>query len=266
VSFDPVKTPVNSAHECYSRGVHTQNKQAGLKLTTVKNSQKNLWKTPVLGLVALLLLWGGVSLYQTVMEIGPEGTLSLLWPKSQHHVPTVRLEKQPVYQVKKRQELLGVQVSRVISKQQPEEFLILDGLSPNVVNGVFGKNIDRFWANQMANHLVKLRSAETEASSAGSSIGGSGNVKIEVQDVRTLKTGFIQQGKQQLPYWNIQIQFQLSNENQPRYYQASVVRYPKPNGKKDSNETVVVGYAAKGAFQQNLVADLLQHLEFTSKP
>lgn len=165
---------------------------------------------------------------------------------------TVRLSEQPVYKIKKKQEVLGVSVLRIVSKQQPEEFLVLEGVSRPLVDKVYGKKPDLVWANLMANQLLKLRQSGD----------GSSPISVEVQGVKTLRSGVITQHKKEFPYWQLEVQFKLSNENAPRAYQAAVVRNIRPAQLKGEKDTLLVGYAQKEAFQKELVADLMNHLRF----
>lgn len=85
---------------------------------------------------------------------------------------------------------------------------------------------------------------------------------MDVQGVKTLNAGFIQQKKQQFPYWQLEVIFKLSNENAPRAYQAAVVRNIHPAQTAGEKDTLVVAYAQKEAFQKSLVSDLMTHLRF----
>ena len=190
-------------------------------------------------------------MYSVVSELGPAGLLP-----GKHlstNLPAVRLKEQPVYKVKKKQEVLGVQVVRIISKQQPEEFLVVDGVSRKLVDQVYGKKPDLVWANLMANQLMKLRQPGD---------GDASPISVEIQNVKTLHAGVIQKDKQALPYWQLEVRFKLSNESEPRYYEAGVVRNARVEEPRDGRDTLVVGYAQKEAFQKELVADLMNHLSF----
>jgi hypothetical protein len=165
---------------------------------------------------------------------------------------TVRLSEQPVYKIKKKQEVLGVNVLRIVSKRQPEEFLLLEGVSRPLVDRVYGKKPDLVWANLMANQLLKLRQSGD----------GSSPVTVDVQGVKTLHSGVITQHKQVFPYWQLEVQFKLSNETAPRAYQAAVVRNIRPAQADSGKDTLLVGYAQKEAFQKELVADLMNQLRF----
>ncbi len=169
---------------------------------------------------------------------------------------TVRLLEQPVYKIKKKQELLGVNVLRIISKRQPEEFLVLDGVSRSMVDKVYGKEPDLAWANLMANQLIKLRQSGD----------GSLPITVNVQGVKTLDAGLIQHLQEQYPYWQLEVQFKLSNESSPRAYQAGVIRHIQAgqpdSGTGSGKDTLVVGYAQKEAFQKDLLLDLMTHLQF----
>ncbi|MCE3234692.1 MAG: hypothetical protein K0Q50_872 [Vampirovibrio sp.] len=216
-----------------------------------KRAMKKRSKLALAGLAALLAV-GGLWVYSTVSELGPAGLIP-----GQHFtsdVPSVRLKEQPVYKVKKKQEVLGVQVVRIISKQQPEEFLVVDGVSRKLVDQVYGKKPDLVWANLMANQLMKLRQPGDG--------GDTSPISVEIQNVKTLNAGVINKNKQALPYWQLEVRFKLSNEDAPRYYQAGVVRNARSEDQPDGRDTLVVGYAQKEAFQKELVADLMNHLSF----
>jgi hypothetical protein len=207
-----------------------------------------------LGLVGILLaVLAGVRLYGTLSEVGFMGVLPGANGNSIHN--HVHLQDQPVYKIKKKQELLGVNVIRIISKQQPEEFLVLDGVSRKLVDHIYGQTPDLAWANLMANQLLKLRQPGD---------GDASPVSVEVQSIKTLSAGVITRQKQRLPYWQLEVQFKLSNESEPRFYEAGVVRTGTTvqNGPSGELDTLVVGYAQKEAFQKELVADLMNHLSF----
>lgn len=194
----------------------------------------------------LLLLAGGGWLYATLSEVGLTGLMHQILPKPSH--AGVQLKEQPVYRIKKSQELLGMSVARIISSRQPEEFLVVDGVSRKMVDSVYGKEVDLAWANLMANQFLKLREHGEESSP----------VSVDVQTVKTLKTGSIERDGRQLPYWQVEVRFKLSNEDQPRAYSAGVIRH----GGRGDNDTLIVGYAQKEAFEQALLADVLNHLDF----
>jgi len=217
----------------------------------VKPARKLLgWLVVIL--VLLIMGW----IYSIVSEVGLPGLLALLpHAAGSHSQSKLRLIDQPVYKVKRKQEVLGVSVLRIVSKQQPEEFLVLEGVPRPLVDKVYGKPPDLAWANVMAKQLLKLRQVGE----------GSPDVSVDVQGVKTLNAGVIRQKKRQLPYWQLEVQFKLSNEQAPRAYQAAVVRNLDPTPKNKDEDTLVVGYAQKEAFQKELVADLMNHLRFTAQ-
>ena len=204
--------------------------------------------------VLVLFLLGGAWFYSIVSEVGWMGLFPASGKSSVHE--TVRLSAQPVYKIKKKQEVLGVNVLRIISKRQPEEFLVLDGVSRSMVDRVYGKQPDLVWANLMANQLLKLRQSGD----------GSSPITVDVQGVKTLNSGLIKHHQKQYPYWQLEVQFKLSNESSPRAYQAAVVRhvqFSQADGAPDNGkDTLVVGYAQKEAFQKDLLPDLMTHLQF----
>ncbi len=206
------------------------------------------WFLVAAGLTALTLVVSG--LYGQLTEVGWQGFL----PGGSKSASTIKLKAQPVYQVKKKLDLLDMQVIRVISKQQPQEFLILDGVSSGLVDKVFAKTVDLGWINLMANQFLRLRE------------GGEGSgkpVSVEVQELRTLSQGDIEDGTGKLPYWHLEIRFKLSNEPNSRYYQAGIVRHANGQSLKASDkDTLLVGYAQKEAFQKALIADLMTQLSF----
>jgi len=206
------------------------------------------------GWSALILLFlGGYWIYSQVSEVGWMGMLGLLPHSAEQTEQTnVRLAEQPVYKIKKKQALLGVKVLRIVSKQQPEEFLVLEGVPRHIVNGVYGKPPTLYWANRMANQLLKLRQVGEDGSP----------ISVDVQNVKTIKSGVIQQKKQSFPYWQLEVQFKLSNETAPRAYEAAIIRNIEPSAADSAKETLLVGYAQKEAFQKELVADLMTHLRF----
>lgn len=197
------------------------------------------------GLIGMsLLIFGGWHLFKMVSESGLPGLFS-----SGRKPAVVQLKPQAVYEVKSKQQLLGVEVIRIISRRQPEEFLVLDRVPTALVNSMYGKKVNLSWANTVAGQFMKLRQTSEEQASP---------VSVDIQNVKTLEAGTIRQTNQELPYWQIEIQFKLSNENQPRFYNAGVIR----QSNRDETEALVVGYAQKEAYQPELVADLLDHLNF----
>lgn len=200
--------------------------------------------------IALLIAMGGFWLYSQLSEVGLTGLLGRVPHNDQ---PAVRLSPQSVYKVKKKQALLGVNVLRIISRQQPEEFLVLEGVPRPMVDRIYGKPPELPWAKLMANQLLKLRESGEESSP----------VSVDVQAVKTVKSGVISQQRKRLPYWQLEVRFQLSNEDAPRAYEAVVVRNFRPEEQTDSaKETLLVGYAQKEAFQQELVVDLMNNLRY----
>lgn len=105
----------------------------------------------------------------------------------------------------------------------------------------------------MANQFLKLREAGD---------GDSAPVSVEIQDLKTLQAGAIQQDKKQLPYWHLEIRFKLSNEPNSRYYQAGIIRNVVPPLHHAGQETLLIGYAQKEAFQKQLISDLMDKLIF----
>ncbi len=221
-----------------------------MKSTTQRKTGKRVWLPLGLAL-GLFLLAGGIWLYNTISELGPAGLLP--GHNAATAMPPIRLKEQRIYRVKKKQELMGVQVIRIISKQQPEEFLVVDGVSRKLVDRIYGKQPDLVWANLMANQLMKLRQPGD---------GEPSSVSVEIQSVRTLNAGTLQRNRQAFPYWQLEVRFKLSNESEPRYYEAGVVRNARQEATEDGTDTLVVGYAQKEAFQKELVADLMKHLSF----
>jgi hypothetical protein len=201
--------------------------------------------------MAMLLVLGGFWLYSQLSEVGLMGMLP--HSASQDEQSAVRLAQQSVYRIKKKQSVLGVKVLRIISRQQPEEFLVLEGVPRPMVDRIYGKPPELSWARLMANQLLKLRESGEESSP----------ISVDVQAVKTVKSGVITQQQKRLPYWQLEVKFQLSNEDTPRAYEAAVVRNIRPEEKAGSaKETLLVGYAQKEAFQQELVVDLMNNLRF----
>jgi hypothetical protein len=218
-----------------------------LKHDRPKQAGKRSWK--LFGWsFALLALMGIAWLYSVLSEVGLDGLLR--HPATP--VSKISLARQNVYQIKKKQEVLGINVLRIVSRQQPEEFLVLEGVSRGLVDKIYGKHPDLVWANMMANQLIKLRQAGEDGSP----------VSVDVQGVKTLKSGTIQQKKKTYPYWQLEVQFKLSNESVPRAYDAAIIRNIQPEQTKSGKDTLLVGYAQKEAFQKELVADLMSNLRF----
>lgn len=211
-------------------------------------SAKRLFFTGLIGTSLLIIVsW---QAYKYVTEVGLPG----LFKATESTISNVHLKEQPIYQVKRKEQLLGIQVIRIISTQQPEEFLVLDRVPKNLVDSFYGKPIDLSWANTIANQFVKLREGGSQDSTS--------KISVDVQNVTTQKTRLLKRGNEKLPYWQVRVQFKLSNEQSPRYYSAGVIRkigHPQDQG----SESLVVGYAQTEAYQPELVADLMGHLEFT---
>ncbi len=202
----------------------------------------------LIGLISLVLL-AGLWLFNTLSEVGLEAFLT----GKGGHVSTVKLKSQPVYRVKKKLDLLGMKVIRIISKQQPQEFLILEGISSKLVDKVFAKEADLAWTNLMANQFLRLREAGE---------GDSSPVSVEIQSLKTLQHGTVERNKSTLPYWQLEIRFKLSNEPNSRYYQAGVIRNADTQTSSTGQETLLIGYAQKEAFQKQLITDLMDKLTF----
>lgn len=199
-------------------------------------------------IAALLLLVGGLKACLLLSEVGLEGVLPGRQAPRQSQV---LLTEQPVYKIKRKQEILGIHVTRIISRQQPEEFLVLEYVPAKLVGSVYGRGIDLAWANSIAGQLLRLRQSGEDGPPAS----------LEIQDVHTVGQGTLPNG---LPYWQIEIRFKLANESAPRYYQAVVVRNINADKVQETAkfETLVVGYAPKEAFDKALVSDLLHHVRF----
>jgi hypothetical protein len=209
-------------------------------------------------LALLVIIVGGFWLYNTLSEVGLTGLFKS--GNTTASAAAFRLKKQPVYQVKKKQDLLGINVVRIISRQQPEEFLVLDGISRRLVDKIYGRSVDLSWANLMANQLLRLRESGEDASP----------VSVEIQKIRTLKPEMLPHQTRKLPYWQVEVQFKLSNESAPRYYEAGIIRNARTaepatdseSASASGKDTLVIGYAQKEAFQKDLVSDLLGSIEF----
>ena len=204
----------------------------------------------LIGLIGMsLLLFAGWYLFQYVSETG---FLGLLHP-TKTNLSTISLKAQPVYTIKTKQQILGIEVIRIISKQQPEEFLVLNQVPRTLVDSMFGKQMNLAWANTVANQFVKLRQTSEDSSSP---------VSIDIQRVQTLKSGTLKKNGQQLPFWQIEICFKLSNEAAPRFYSVGIVRQIQSTEPNNKTEALVVEYAQKEAYQPELVTDLMDHLRF----
>lgn len=221
--------------------------------------------------VSLIFLNGGLWVYDTVMERGPGGFWTVFFPGKEG--ASFHLKEQPVYSVKSRQDVLGVRVFRIISHYQPQEFLIIDGLSRHAIEQIYGKPVNSFWANQVANQLIKVR---TGGAGLGDGVTDTGStakqapVSVEIQRIRTVGERHLVYARHSLPYWQLDVQLKLSNESSPRYYQAGLIRIGEKPSVFDffhpaSKDTLVVGYAPRDAFQKDLLIDLLRHLDFSQE-
>jgi hypothetical protein len=220
-------------------------------------------------IVSLIVLSGGLWVYDTLMERGPGGFWNVLFPGKEG--ASFHLKEQPVYSIKSRQDVLGVRVFRIISHYQPQEFLIIDGLSRHAIEQIYGKPVDSFWANQVANQLIKVR---TGAAGVGDGVSDAATtvkqapISVEIQQIRAIGERHLVYARHILPYWQLEVKFKLSNESSPRYYQTGIIRIgEKPNAfdffHPASKDTLVVGYAPRDAFQKDLLLDLLRHLDFS---
>jgi hypothetical protein len=221
----------------------------GLKRTNTHPETKHRWLKPLLAILIAAMALGAYQLYATVSEVGLTGLLPASSSAGKH---IVQLAEQPVYQVKKKQELLGVNVVRIISKRQPEEFLVLDGVSRKLVDSIYAKPVDLPWANTVANQFLRLRETGEDASP----------VSVEIQEVKTIQKDVLKLDGRELPYWRLQVRFKLSNESEPRYYEAIVARNARGETEPSASDALVVAYAQREAFQQELLADLIKNLHF----
>lgn len=210
--------------------------------------QKSFRKLVVI--LALLMIPLSVSAFWLVSTVAEKGPMGLLPFQGGGAQGVVRLKTQPVYRIKRKQDVLGMQVVRIVSRQQPEEFLVLDGVSRDLVDSVYGKGADLGWANLMAAQFLKMRQGGEEA----------GPLSIEVQEIRSIQSGTIERDGQTLPYWQLQVRFKLGNEPESRVYEAGVVRNVR--GPEGSQDTLVVSYAQKEAFDPKLLNNVLALLSF----
>ncbi|HEY9746671.1 MAG TPA: hypothetical protein V6C99_10690, partial [Oculatellaceae cyanobacterium] len=128
----------------------------------------------------------------------------------------------------------------------------VDRVPSNMVDSMYGKPVNLAWANTVAGQFLKLRDPSGETTSGSS---------IEIQDIKTLKSGTVTRNNEKLPYWRIEVRFKVNNEPNSRYYKADVIRRPVHPKERDT-ETLVVGYAQGEVHQPELLADLLDNLQF----
>jgi hypothetical protein len=228
------------------------------------------WRVLLGAAIVFLLCWGVLSLWTSISELGPSAVLSGLNPFAAHEPENViHLREQPVYKVKKKQKLLGTEVVRIISRQQPQEFLVLSSVSSHLLDTIFGKPIDRFWANQMASQLARLRSTSGSADEPGSSTH---DPTIDVQSVESeqvvpllVPESLGGERKQSRPYWQLRLRFQLSTETLPRYYQVGILRSQAhfKAATSSQKESILIAYAPQNTYQKSLILDLLKYLQIS---
>lgn len=198
-------------------------------------------------ILIVALLAGGIWLYNTVSELGP----GILPHPGQHRVD-IRLLQQPVYQIRKKDQVLGVNAVRIVSKRQPQEFVVLSGVPRKMLDKVYGKPVDLGWANSIANQFLKMRQSTDDGSP----------LSVEIQQIKTRNTGTIAWEGQQLPYWQVAIRFKLSNESEPRTYDVGVIRHLSQDGQAGGQENMMLTYAQNGAYEKALITDLLGKIQF----
>jgi hypothetical protein len=202
---------------------------------------------------ALSLLWADY------VELGPAGFLNHLNPLTWQASDTTdfHLRDDSLFEVKKKQKLFGMQVYRITSKQQPQEFLLVTGVSSSLLNQVFDKPIDRFWMNQIAQQLLRLRigtGANADDSSTAKEPG------IEVQSVIPEPSRNLIAQDKSYPYWQLKLKLQLSTETIPRYYQVGILRSIVINQSQQQGdkENILIAYAPENAFQSSNLLSLLK--------
>ncbi len=215
----------------------------------------------------LALLWSGFHLYGVYTEVGLDGLLAPL--KGQPPNSVVHLKPQAVYRIKKKQDLLGVRVTRITSHQQPEEFLVLEGVPVPLIDSVYGKRTDLGWATLMANQFLKLRANDETRTP----------ITVEIQHFRSKQHREMTVQHQKLPYWEFEVQFKLSNEPASRTYDVGVLRANVPvpastdiqsldPGSKPANDVhadiLVVAYAQSEVYTPTLLPEVFSLLNFTT--
>src|SRR6478609_6093624 len=192
----------------FSMPQHTEKKQF-LPGTKPVSSKKRRLLSLLLIAFSALFAWGLSNLWSEYLELGPQAFLNrfnpLTWQNSD--AVDIHLSDESVFVVKKKQKLFGMQVYRIISKQQPQEFLVITGVSSSLLNQVFDKPINRFWVNQIAQQLLHLRigsDTTAEESSASNEPG------IEVQSVTPERSRPLAFAGNSYPYWQLKLKLQLS--------------------------------------------------------
>jgi|GEM_PF-6133196 len=244
----------------FSMPKQSEKKQFGLGAKPVSSKKRRLFSLFLIALSALVA-WGLSNLWTEYLELGPQAFLNRLNPLTWQTIDGIdfHLRDDSVFAIKKKQKLLGMQVYRIISTQQPQEFLLITGVSSSLLNHVFDKPIDRFWVNQIAQQLLHLRigsDANAEASPATKEPG------IEVQSVTPEPSRMVTFADENYPYWHLKLKLQLSTESVPRYYQVGILRSVLQQASRGNDkETILVTYTPENTVQVSTMMSLLKQIE-----
>lgn len=197
--------------------------------------------------VGFLTLYSGFFLWQTYSELGPKGLLALI--PFQNKVESVQFPPSSEFQVKKQLTFLSATVTRVVSRYQAEEFLILDNLPPVFLEQLNQSTIPPGWINSVANQCLALRTAQTATATQEKPLS------ITILSTSPVKNFPIMSQGKSLPYWQLDIVFRLSNEKLARSYRIGVSK--KKLG-HSQNERVFVSYAPNGTYDQKLLIRLIE--------
>ena len=236
-----------------------QTKQSFMTAKPVSSKKRRLFSLFLIALSALFA-WGLSNLWTEYLELGPQAFLNrfnpLTWQNSDG--VDVHLSDDSIFVIKKKQKLFGMQVYRIISKQQPQEFLLITGVSSSLLNHVFDKPIDRFWVNQIAQQLLHLRigtDPNTEDAAVPKEPG------IEVRSVTPEPSRNVVFADESYPYWHLKLKLQLSTETLPRYYQVGILRSVLPQASRGNDkETILVTYTPENTIQVSTMLSLLKQI------
>jgi hypothetical protein len=211
-----------------------------------KPLSSSILKRLILSLVLGSGLVFGLWVWQTYQELGPEGLLDRF---SFRDKPTqIVFDPASDFRIKKQVKLFGTTVTRVVSSQQVEEFLILDKLPAVFLQQLNASTFSSAWLNTVANQLLKLR-----ASTAGETLKTPPGITVLSVSAVSSKPLLFKQ--QMLSCRAFNITFQANRDTVVRNYEVGILQEAGLN-----RERVLVAYAPKGAFDLKLLTALLQAL------
>ena len=118
-------------------------------------------------------------------------------------------------------------VLRVEHRQYPQEFVLLNGLGPELAADVLDESFGPAVAEPLINQMLKLKMPDK-------------NVSMHVESMETLEKGELAIKDKNFPYRRLKIRFKLSTEENARVYEGVVVH--RAQGESDTNQSVVVSF------------------------